>query len=180
MARHHIRDEKGNLHFFNDEEYKQYKFNKGYMGALALLLFAIGGLLSKCSDNKDDSTKSKVENSIKSDVRNSNKESDYATDMNLHMNEQSEAEKTDIVANQNQNIDTEEIQQEENSFNEVVDDESIPDSNDESYSVDQKMLKKQQKEERKRQKQLEKEAKRKAKQEAKEAKRKAKEEAERH
>lgn len=174
MARHHIRDEKGNLHFFNDEEYKQYKFNKGCMGALALLLFAIGGLLSKCSDNKGNSTKPKVENSVKSDVRNSNKDSDYATNINLLMNEQSEAEETDIVANQNQNIDTEEIQQEENSFNEVVDDES--------YSVDQKTLKKQQKEERKRQKLLEKEAKRKAKQEAKEAKRKAKEEeeAERH
>ena len=76
MARHHIRDEKGNLHFFNDEEYKQYKFNKGCMGILVLLIFAIGGLLSKCSDNKDNSTKSKVENSVKSDVRNSNKESD--------------------------------------------------------------------------------------------------------
>ena len=178
MARHHIRDEKGNLHFFNDEEYKQYKFNKGCMGALVLVVFAIGGLLSKCSENKDHSTKSNVENSVKSDIQNSNEESDNTTNMNLLMDEQSETEETDIVANQNPNEDAEEIQQEESPLNEVVDDESIPESNDELYSVDPKTLKKQQKEERKRQKQLEKEAKRKAKQEAKEAKRKAKEEAE--
>lgn len=25
MARHHIRDDKGNLHIFNDSEYKEYK-----------------------------------------------------------------------------------------------------------------------------------------------------------
>lgn len=180
MARHHIRDEKRNLHFFNDEEYKQYKFNKGCMGALVLVVFAIGGLLSKCSENKDHSTKSEVENSVISDVQDSNKESDNTTDMNLLTNEQSEAEETNIVANLNPNEDTEELQQEESSFNEAVDDESIPDSIDESYSVDPKTLKKQQKEERKRQKKLEKEAKRKAKQEAKEAKRKAKEETERH
>ncbi len=43
MASHHIRDEKGDIHIYNDEEYKQYKFNRGCLGGLVLLVFLIIG-----------------------------------------------------------------------------------------------------------------------------------------
>ena len=56
MARHHIRDNEGNLHFFNDEEYRQYKFNKGCFGVLALLFFVIGGIVSTCNNDKKTSS----------------------------------------------------------------------------------------------------------------------------
>ena len=175
MARHHIRDEKGNLHFFNDEEYKQYKFNKGCYGVLALLVFAVGGLLNKCNNKKETSTETKIEKIVNTDALNSTKEGDNTSEMNILMDKLPEVEESDNIETQNQIEETEELSQEESYFNEVFNEESVSENNDESYSIDMKTLKKQQKEERKRLKQLEKEAKRKAKEEVKKAKRKAKE-----
>jgi hypothetical protein len=98
------------------------------------------------------------------------------------MNEQTQTEESEEIETQTSFEETEEISpkqetiQEGESYDAVTIDESYSENNNESFIEDPKLLKKQQKEERKRQKQLEKEAKRKAKEEAKEAKRRAKEE----
>ena len=73
MASHHIRDEKGDLHIYNDEEYKQYKFNKGCIGVFVLLIFMIGGILSKCSGDKNTTSSSKIEEFVNSEAPNPNK-----------------------------------------------------------------------------------------------------------
>ena len=174
MARHHIRDEKGDLHIYNDEEYKQYKFNKGCYGIFALLVFVIGGLLSKCGDDKSTTSSSKVEEFVNSEVAYPTEKSNNTTDMNLLMNEQSQIEESEEETQNpideiEANSTIQENVQDASSNNEVVHEDSYSENNDESYSVDPKELKKQQKEERKRQKQMEKEAKRRAKEEAKEA-----------
>ena len=179
MARHHIRDNEGNLHFFNDEEYKQYKYRNGCLGVLALLVLFIGGLLNTCKNDNDSSSSSPKENVIDSEVQNSTEKDDRTTNMNLLMDEKSQVEETEEIEVQESNEDTNKETQEESSFTEVTNDVSYSEDAEESFSEDQKSLKKLQKEERKRQKQLEKEAKRKAKEEAKEAKRRAKEEAKR-
>ena len=183
MARHHVRDNEGNLHFFNDEEYKQYRYRNGCLGVIALLVFLIGGLLGKCNNDKDTSSSPKEE-TVKSEVQNPKEESDNTTDMNLLMNEQSQMEESEEIEAQGSIEDIEDnstIQEkahEENGFDEVDNDESYSTNNNDTYSEDPKLLKKQLKEERKLQKKLEKEAKRKAKEEAKEAKRKAREDGE--
>jgi hypothetical protein len=182
MARHHIRDEKGDLHIYNDEEYKQYKYNKGCLGVFALLVFIIGGILSKCSGDKDTTSSSKIEEFVNSEVPNPTEKSDNTTDMNMLMNEQSQIEELEEVETQRSIEEVEDnstIQKEvmeESPSKEISNDKSYSENNNESFTEDQKLLKKQQKEERKRQKKLEKEAKRIAKEEAKEAKRRAKEE----
>ena len=183
MASHHIRDEKGNLHIYNDKEYKQYKYNKGCLGVIALLVFLIGGVLDKFNSNKDTSSSSKKETFFNSEVQNQSDESRNTTDMNMYVNEQTQTEKSNGIENKTsfeeteENSQKQEIIQKDEVFDAVTIDEAYSENNNESYSEDPKLLKKQQKEERKRQKQLEKEAKRKAKEEAKEAKRRAKEEA---
>ena len=183
MARHHIRDEKGDLHIYNDEEYKQYKFNKGCIGVFVLLILMIGGILSKCSGDKNTPSSSTNDGIVNSEVQNQTEESDNSSDMNMFMNEQTQTEEAEEIETQQPVEETEEISskqeiiQEGESYDAVTIDESYSENNSESFSNDPKLLKKLQKEERKRQKQLEKEAKRKAKEEAKEAKRKAKEEA---
>lgn len=179
MARHHIRDNEGNLHFFNDEEYKQYKYRNGCLGVLALLILFIGGLLNTCKNDKDSSSSSSKEQVINSEVQNSTEKDDRTTNLNLLMDEKSQVEETEEIEAQESNEETNEETQEESSFTEVTNDASYSENTEESFSEDQKSLKKLQKEERKRQKQLEKEAKRKAKEDAKEAKRRAKEEAKR-
>ena len=40
MALHHIRDSKGNLHYFNDEEYRQYLRDKRRTGCFVFLIIA--------------------------------------------------------------------------------------------------------------------------------------------
>ena len=183
MASHHIRDEKGDLHIFNDEEYKQYKYNKGCLGVIALLFFLISGILGVSKNDKDISSSSTNEGIVNSEVQNQTEENNNSSDMNLFMNEQAQTDKSEEFETQTSFEETEEnspkqeIIQEEESYDAITIDESYSENNNESISEDPKLLKKQQKEERKRQKQLEKEAKRKAKEEAKEAKRRAKEEA---
>ena len=182
MARHHIRDEKGDLHIYNDEEYKQYKFNKGCLGVFALLVLMIGGVLNKCSGDKNTTSSSKIEEFVNSEAPNPNKKNNNTTDKNILLNERSQIEELEEVETQSSieevedNSSIQEIVQEENSFKEISNAESYSENNNESFTEDQKLKKKQQKEEKKRQKQLEKEAKRRAKEEAKEAKRRAKEE----
>lgn len=181
MARHHVRDNNGDLHFFNDEEYKQYKYRNSCLGVLALIIFAIGGLVSKCGNDDKSSSSSKTEEVVNSEVQNSVDERSNTTDINMLMNEQIETEKIDnvetpeTIEETKDNSTTQENTQEE-TIDEVANDESYSEENNESYSEDLKSLKKRQKEERKRVKQLEKEAKRKAKEEAKEVKRRVKEE----
>jgi len=183
MARHHIRDEKGDLHIYNDEEYKQYKYNKGCLGVIALLLFLISGIFGVSKNDKDIPSNSTNDGIVNSEVQNQTEESDNSSDMNMFMNEQTQTEESEEIETQTSVEETEEISpkqdniQEGESYDAVSIDESYSENNSESFSDDPKLLKKLQKEERKRQKQLEKEAKRKAKEEAKEAKRKAKEEA---
>lgn len=183
MASHHIRDEKGDLHIYNDEEYKQYKYNKGCLGVIALLFFVIGGTLGVFKNDKDIPSSSTNDGIVNSEVQNQTKENDNSSDMNMFMNEQTQTEEAEEIETQQPVEETEEISskqeiiQEGESNDAVTIDESYSENNNESFSNDPKLLKKLQKEERKRQKQLEKEAKRKAKEEAKEAKRKAKEEA---
>ena len=170
MARHHIRDEKGDLHIYNDEEYKQYKYNKGCLGVFALLVFIIGGILSKCSGDKDTTSSSKIEEFVNSEVPNPTEKSDNTTDMNMLMNEQSQIEELEEVED-NSTIQKEVM--EESPSKEISNDKSYSENNNESFTEDQKLLKKQQKEERKLQKQLTKKALRMAKK----AKHRAKEEA---
>ena len=183
MASHHIRDEKGDLHIYNDEEYKQYKYNKGCLGVIALLFFVIGGTLGVFKNDKDIPSSSTNEGIVNSEVQDQTEENNNSSDMNMFMNEQTQTEKSEEFETQTSFEETEEISprqgiiQEGESYDAVTIDESYSENNNESFSNDPKLLKKLQKEERKRQKQLEKEAKRKAKEEAKEAKRKAKEEA---
>lgn len=183
MASHHIRDEKGDLHIYNDEEYKQYKFNKGCIGVFVLLVFMIGGILSKCSGDKKTTSNSKIEEFVNSEAPNPNEKKNNTTDINMLMNERSQIEELEKEETQESieevedNSSIQEIVQEDSSFKEISNAESYSENNNESFTEDQKLLKKQQKEEKKRQKQLEKEAKRKAKDEAKEAERRAKEEA---
>lgn len=194
MARHHIRDNEGNLHFFNDEEYRQYKFNKGCFGVLALLFFVIGGIVSTCNNDKKTSSSSQ-EKVVNSEIQNQKEIDDNNIDMNKMMNEQSQIEESEeiethisIEETEDKSITQEETRKDSPS-SEVVDDEYYSEIKNESTSEDQKLLKKQlkeerkrqkqmEKEERKRQKQMEKDAKRKAKEEAKEAKRNAKEDGE--
>lgn len=182
MASHHIRDEKGNLHIYNDEEYKQYKYNKSCFGIIALLVFLIGGSLGIFKSNKDTSSSSTNEGIVNTEIQNQTEESNNTTDMNTLMNEQIQAEESEETENQtsfeeiDENYKKQELIEEGESFDAVINDETYSENKNESYSEDPKLLKKKQKEERKRQKQLEKEAKRKAKEEAKEAKRRAKEE----
>ena len=182
MASHHIRDEKGNLHIYNDEEYKQYKYNKGCFSVIALLIFLIGALFGIFKNDKDTSSSSTNEGIVNSEVRNKTEESNNTIDMNMLMNEQTQTEELEETKAQitfeetEDNSPKQEIRQEDESFDAVTNEESYSEDNNKLYSVDPKLLKKKQKEERKRQKQLEKEAKRKAKEEAKEAKRRAKEE----
>lgn len=183
MASHHIRDEKGDLHIYNDEEYKQYKHNKGCLGVIALLFFLISGILGLFKNDKDIPPSSTNEGIVNSEVQNQTEENNNSSDINMLMNEQIQAEETEETETQTSFEETEESSEKQEeikngeSFDENTNDESYSENNIESNTEDPKILKKQQKEERKRQKQLEKEAKRKAKEEAKEAKRRAKEEA---
>ena len=182
MASHHIRDEKGDLHIYNDEEYKQYKYNKGCLGVIALMFILISGILGVSKNNKNIPSSSTNEGIVNSEVQNQTEENNNSSDMNMFMNEQTQTEESEEIETQTSFEETEEISpkqetiQEGESYDAVTIDESYSENNNESFIEDPKLLKKQQKEERKRQKQLEKEAKRKAKEEAKEAKRRAKEE----
>ena len=179
MARHHIRDNEGNLHFFNDEEYKQYRYRNGCLGVIALLVFAIGGLVSKCDNGEKSSSDIKTEKVLNTEIHNSTEERNTINEINQSMTEQTTTEEFDNVETLNP-IKEDEITTTEldtlKDIEEVTHEETLPETKDDSYLVDTESLKKQQKEERKRQKQLEKAAKRKAKEEAKEAKRRAKEE----
>lgn len=183
MASHHIRDEKGDLHIYNDEEYKQYKYNKGCLGVIALLFFLIGGIIGVFKNDKDIPSSSTNEGIVNSEVQNQTEENNNSSDMNMFMNTHTQTEESEEFETQTSLERTEKISpkqenmQERESHDAVTIDESYSENNNESFSEDPKLLKKQQKEERKRQKQLEKEAKRIAKEEAKEAKRKAKKEA---
>lgn len=180
MARHHIRDNEGNLHIYNDEEYKQYKYNKGCLGVVALLIFLIGGIVSTCNDDKKNSSTSQ-EKVVNSEIQNHNEEDVDNIDMNKLVNKYSQLEESEAIETQttiDENDDKSIVQEEtleESYSNEVINDDYNSEIDNELTPEDQKLLKKQQKEERKRQKQMEKDAKRKAKEAEKEAKRKAKE-----
>lgn len=67
MALHHIRDDKGNLHYFNDEEYRQYlRDNKG-SGCFVFLFIAaifLGIVFSHDNDDKSSSS-SKTEQVVR-------------------------------------------------------------------------------------------------------------------
>ena len=180
MARHHIRDNEGNLHIYNDEEYKQYKYRNGCLGVMALLIFCVGGALNKCSNDEKTSSDPKVEKVVNSEIQNLTEESADLIDRDLSNNEIEESE-VEGTLNQNvtkvNNIPVQENNQDESAATDNANEDSTYGEIEESDLEDPKLVKKLEKEERKRQKKLEKEAKRKAKAEAKEAKRKAKEEA---
>lgn len=179
MAQHHIRDNNGDLHFFNDEEYKQYKYRNGCLGVVALLVFVIGGLVSKCGGDGKSSSNTNTEEVISSEVHNTNDEDDNAADINMLMNEHADIidnEETQDTSNDTEDNSTIQENVQEETVEGVTNEQSYTEDNEDSFSEDLKSLKKRQKEERKRLKQLEKEAKRKAKEEAKEAKRRVKEE----
>lgn len=181
MARHHIRDNAGNLHIFNDSEYKKYKFNKGCWSVLVLLTILIGGILKTCNNDKKASSNSQevVDNS---EIQNQKEEGKNSINTTKLMNKQSQIEESEAIETQTSINATEDksIVQEEileaSSSNEVINDDDYSEVyNELPPPEDQRLLKKQQKEERKRQKQMEKEAKRKAREAEKETKRKARE-----
>jgi len=181
MARHHVRDSEGNLHFFNDEEYKQYRYKNSCLGILALLIFLIGGLVSKCNGDEKSTSNPKTEKVVNDNVKSSTDKVNYTTEVDVLKNEQIETEvkdkiETPISIAETDNHSTIEEDTHEENIETVSNKEQDSVNNDESYHEDMKSLKKRQKEERKRLKQMEKEAKRKAKEEAKEARRRSKEE----
>lgn len=67
MALHHIRDSKGNLHYFNDEEYRQYLRDKRRTGCFVFLIIAALFLSTVFSHDNDDksSSRSKTEQVVR-------------------------------------------------------------------------------------------------------------------
>lgn len=104
MARHHIRDDKGNLHIFNDSEYKEYKKNKFINGCLIVFFFIIvmiAGQIGKGDEDKKDSPPHQVEKVVNSKVETSSKKSVSSTDIEKIQEEQSQTEEFEDIEHSN-------------------------------------------------------------------------------
>ena len=105
MARHHIRDNNGNLHFFNDQEYFNFK-HKGCLSILTILFIVIVGIDAIIDNKKTDDQK--TEKVVNVDVKKTSVEKTKSTDRTISTSTNSKIEETENVETDNSvNIDAE-------------------------------------------------------------------------
>lgn len=105
MAQHHIRDDKGDLHIFNDNEYEEYKKGKFRNGCLIVFFFIIlmiaGQIGNGDKDKKDSATPHQVEKVVNSKVETSSKKSVSSTNIERIQEEQSQMKESEDIEHSN-------------------------------------------------------------------------------
>lgn len=100
MARHHIRDNEGNLHICDDEEYEKYKSKKGCFSLFGYLFLGLLILAAYIEDKKktDDS---KTEEVVNVDTQKTNVEDNNRTDKNILTNSNNQLEEMEDLETEN-------------------------------------------------------------------------------
>ncbi len=136
MARHHVRDNDGNLHFLNDQEYFNFK-HKGCLSILTILFIVIIGFDTIIDNKKTDDQK--TENVVNVDVQKTSVKKNESTDRTISTNTNSKIEETENVEIDNSvNLDAESAtptnNTQNNNIEEVDHHESYSEDNDVSNS----------------------------------------------